>query len=61
MDRRVEGGHKVKDPDAQLLAPEGLSTHMEYHNLSNAENYYLKNIYTKRVWFISSDFSLIIL
>jgi len=35
MDWSVEVGQKVKDPDARLQSPEGLSTHMECHNLSN--------------------------
>ena len=35
MDRIVEAGEKVKDPNARLISPEALSIHMECHNLSN--------------------------
>ena len=34
MDRIVEAGEKVKDPNARLISPEALSIHMECHNLS---------------------------
>lgn len=53
MDGIGEVGQKVKDQDAPLKSPEGLSNHVECHNLLNT-NTHTFSIH-KRTW-ISGTF-----